>query len=96
MPHGEQGDVHEAYAASYTTARSALQLGMMLLTAHFVSRLAAQSRAYERGLAGPAEEARANRELLEQALEERAPLASARPSPHADAVVQGCLRAGGS
>ena len=69
VPHGESGDVHEAYAATYTTARSALQLGMMLLTAHFVSRLAEQSRAHERGLAGAAEEARTGRELLEQALE---------------------------
>jgi C4-dicarboxylate-specific signal transduction histidine kinase len=42
---------------------------MMLLTAHFVSRLAEQSRAYERGLALAAEDARAGRELLEQALE---------------------------
>ena len=69
VPHGEHGDVHEAYAATYTTARSALQLGMMLLTAHFVSRLAEQSQAYERGLAAAAERAREGRELLEQALE---------------------------
>ena len=69
VPHGEHGDVHDAYSATYTTARSALQLGMMLLTAHFVSRLAEQSRAYERGLAAAAEEARSGRELLEQALE---------------------------
>ena len=69
VPHGEHGDVHDAYAASYMTARSTLQLGMMLLTAHFVSRLAEQSRAYARGLARAAEEGRAGRELLEQALE---------------------------
>jgi signal transduction histidine kinase len=69
VPHGELGDMHEAYDVTYTAARSALQLGMMLLTAHFVSRLAEQSRAYERDLAGAAEEARAGRELLEQALE---------------------------
>jgi len=69
VPHGEHGDVHDAYSATYTSARSALQLGMMLLTAHFVSRLAEQSRAYERGLAAAAEEARSGRELLEQALE---------------------------
>jgi signal transduction histidine kinase len=69
VPHGVTGQEHEAYDATYVTARSALQLGMMLLTAHFVSRLAEQAWAYERGLAVAAEDARTGRELLEQALE---------------------------
>ncbi len=69
VPHGNQGQTHDAYAALYVTARTTLQLGMMLLTAHFVSRLAEQTRAYEHGLAVAAEEARAGRELQEQALE---------------------------
>ena len=69
VPHGALGQEHEAYDATYVTARSALQLGMMLLTAHFVSRLAEQAWAYERGLAVAAEAARTGRELLEQALE---------------------------
>jgi signal transduction histidine kinase len=69
VPHGAHGEVHAAYDATYTTSRTVLQLGMMLLTAHFVSRLAEQARAHERGLAAAAEEARAGRELLEQALE---------------------------
>ena len=67
VPHGEHGDLHEAYDALYVAARTALQLVMMLLTAHFVSRLAEHGRAHERGLAATAEEARSGRELLEQA-----------------------------
>lgn len=66
---GANGEVDEAYAATYMTSRAILQLGMMLLTAHFVSRLAEQARAHERELAAAAEQARAGRELLEQALE---------------------------
>ncbi len=57
VPHGEHGDFHVAYDATYIAAREALQLAMMLLTAHFVSRLADQSRANEQGLAKAAEEA---------------------------------------
>ena len=69
VPHGEHGDFHVAFDAPYVVARTALQLVMMLLTAHFVSRLAEHSRAHERALASTAEAARAGRELLEQALE---------------------------
>lgn len=69
VPHGEHGEFHVAFDPSYVAARVALQVGMMLLTAHFVSRLADQSRADERALAAAAEEARAGRELLEQAVE---------------------------
>ncbi len=69
VPHGEHGDFHVAFDAPFVGARTALQLVMMLLTAHFVSRLAEHSRAHERALAAAAEEARGGRELLEQALE---------------------------
>ena len=69
VPHGEHGDLHEAYDTVYVAARTALQLLMMLLTARFVSGLAEQSRAHERGLAEAADQARAGRELLEQSLE---------------------------
>ena len=69
VPHGAHGEFHVAFDPTYVTARVALQMAMMLLTAHFVSRLADQSRANERGLAAAAEEARAGRELLEQAVE---------------------------
>ncbi len=69
VPHGEHGDFHVAFDAPFVVARTALQLVMMLLTAHFVSRLAEHSRAHERALASAAEEARGGRELLEQALE---------------------------
>ncbi|MCC7177586.1 MAG: PAS domain-containing protein [Acidobacteria bacterium] len=69
VPHGEHGDFHVAFDAPYVVARTALQLGMMLLTAHFVSRLAEHSRAHEGALASTAEAARDGRELLEQALE---------------------------
>lgn len=69
VPHGEHGEFHVAYDALYVGARTMLQLVMMLLTAHFVSRLAQHGRAHERGLAASAEEARAGRELLEQALD---------------------------
>jgi len=69
VPHGAHGEFHVAFDPSYVAARVALQMAMMLLTAHFVSRLADQSRANERGLAAAAEEARAGRELLEQAVE---------------------------
>lgn len=69
VPHGAHGEFHVAYDPTYVAARVALQAAMMLLTAHFVSRLADQSGANEKGLASAAEEARAHRELLEQAVE---------------------------
>lgn len=69
VPHGEHGDLHDAYDTLYVAARTTLQLVMMLLTAHFVSGLAEHSRAHERGLAAAAEEARSGRELLEQSLD---------------------------
>lgn len=69
VPHGDHGELHVAFDPSYVAARVALQAAMMLLTAHFVSRLADQSRANERGLAAAAEEARAGHELLAQAVE---------------------------
>jgi len=68
VPHGAHGEFHVAFDPSYVAARVALQMAMMLLTAHFVSRLADQSRANEQGLAAAAKEARAGRELLEQAV----------------------------
>ena len=68
MAHGGHGSASGA-GASYVTARALFQLGLMLLTAHFVSRLSGQTRTYERDLAVAAEESRAGRELLEQALE---------------------------
>jgi signal transduction histidine kinase len=69
VPHGAHGDFHVAFDPTFVAARVALQIAMMLLTAHFVSRLADQSRANERGLVAAAAEARAEHELLEQALE---------------------------
>ena len=72
MSHGGQAAAHGGHGVTYVAARAALQLGLMLLTAHFVSRLAGQTWTYERGLAVAAEEARAGRELLERALENTA------------------------
>ncbi len=69
MSHGGEDAAHGGYGATYVAARAVFQLGLMVLTAHFVSRLAGQTWTYERGLAVTAEEARAGRELLERALE---------------------------
>ena len=69
VPHGAHGDFHVAFDPTFVAARGALQIAMMLLTAHFVSRLADQSRANERDLVSAAAEARAEHGLLEQALE---------------------------
>ena len=69
VPHGEHGAVHVAYDARYVAARIALQVALLILTAHFVSRLAEQAGANARGLAAAAERARTGQELLEEALE---------------------------
>jgi len=69
VPHGGDGHLHAAYDGLYVAARASLQLLVLTLTAHFVSLLAEQSRSQERALWAAADDARAEQELLEQALD---------------------------